>query len=199
MSLKQSTQPKDNHVQHVDFTVHQFTVDSVSRRQPPQNDILNEADRLLKATILDSSGWKDARATKTDAQLGERAIQFGGSHNSIAISVRCRVFPVGNVFIYNSAPPTVVPLETRFATYAYKEWGTAVSDDEIFTLADLEDFQHCRRPQFIGSSDMLEAQAQLDKFKVCLLRARLEYGYANEEAQVWLQTKPRSVTPNPPQ
>ena len=88
MSLKQSTQPKDNHAQHVDFTVHQFTVDSASRRQPLQNDILNEADRLLKAAILDSSGWKDARATKTDAQRGERAIQFGESHNSIAVSVR---------------------------------------------------------------------------------------------------------------
>jgi len=88
MSLVQSTQPKDNHAQHIDFTVHQFTVDSASRRQPLQNDILNEADRLLKAAILDSSGLKDARATKTDAQLGERAIQFGGSHNSIVISVR---------------------------------------------------------------------------------------------------------------
>ena len=82
MSLKQSTQPKDNHAQHVDFTVHQFTVDSASRQQPPQNDILNEADRLLKSAILDSSGWKDARATKTDAP-----IQFGGSHISKAISV----------------------------------------------------------------------------------------------------------------
>jgi len=83
MSLKQSTQPKDNHTQHVDFTVHQFTVDSASRRQPPQNDILNEANLLLKGAILASSGWKDARATKTDAP-----IQFGESHNSIAVSVR---------------------------------------------------------------------------------------------------------------
>jgi len=77
----------------------------------------------------------------------------------------------------------VVPSETRFATYAYKEWGTAVSDDEIFTLADLEDFQHCRRPQFTGSSDKLEAQAQLDKLEVCLPRPRSECGYANEDAQ----------------
>ena len=87
-----------------------------------------------------------------------------------------------NVFIYNSTPPTVVSSETRFATYAYKEWGTAVSDDEIFTLGDLENFQHCRRPQFTGSSDKLQAQAQLDKFEVCP-RRRSEYGYTNEQAQ----------------
>ena len=43
-----------------------------------------------------------------------------------------------NSFTYNKKPPTVLAAGT---IPVVKDWGSSISDDEIFTINDLEEFQ----------------------------------------------------------
>lgn len=43
-----------------------------------------------------------------------------------------------NSFTYNKKPPTVLAAGT---VPVVKDWGSSISDDEIFTINDLEEFQ----------------------------------------------------------
>ncbi|KAF6751668.1 hypothetical protein DFP72DRAFT_1172079 [Ephemerocybe angulata] len=107
------------------FTVHNYTALSSTRSfgaGTGSRELLDSAQRLIKASSSKcNEGWTSMK------------------------EVEVVVWVPGNLYAYNASPPLIVheneEVSPRARVEELKEWGSPVEESEVWSLADLEDFE----------------------------------------------------------